>query len=323
MCRRFRPAPAVVFNRPLHSFQVEVSQTLGGVYFLGMDGEKLVILVEEVGQRTDGTIYVDQTVRRYAASGALMGAGRVPIGERYTFVSNGVVTGPAGDLLALVPRPDRVDVVRVNLFEEIPGVLPPPPTFSLAGTAPGTASPAACRSRKDMDLVVAAYFSNSKYLNNTNINGTCALRDKPRYLGDPGTYPSVPYDWNGWDLPGTFNSKMDNGKQAGDITSPSDGTCSRGTDCSGFISRIWGLSSHVYTEGIPNISYVIGINHMIHGDVFNKSGSHVAAFDYASGSGGYYIEDSTTENAIDRVSFRWVSSSWTDKYTPRRYNNIC
>jgi hypothetical protein len=299
------------------TFEVKVSNTLGGVYFLGLDGDSLVILVEEVSQRTDGTIYVDQTVRRYDASGAPAGIGRVPVGERFTYVPSGIGAGPGGDLVALVPRPDRVDVVRVNLREEIQGILPPAPAFA----PPDTALPAACRSRTDMALVGSGYLANSKYLNNTNINGSCSERTKPRYLGSAGTYRTVPYDWNGWDLRGTFNSKMDNGLQAGDINSPS-ATCSRGTDCSGYVSRIWGLSTHVYTCGIVNISYVVAVNNMLGGDVFNTCDSHVAEYDAASG-GGYYITDSTTENAIDRVSHRWVTASWINNYTPRRYNNVC
>lgn len=243
--------------------------------------------------------------------------GRTPLSERYVHVPNGIDLTPAGDVLALVPRSDRVDVVQLALDPGVPAILPPETSF--APLAPPVAL--ACRSESQMLAVYTSYISNRKYLNNTNINGACSGRTKPRYLGAPGDYYSIPYDWNGWDGPSIFNSQMDGGKQAGDIDSPST-TCSRGTDCSGYISRVWALGSHCFTTYLPSVAYMVNVSQMLQFDIFYKSGSHVVAF-HAAGGNGYDISDATTTNSIDRVTYRWVSSSWLNGYSPRRYNNRC
>ena len=299
--------------------QVSVNQSLGGVYLLGASGESFTIAVDELGQDADGSIVVDRTVHRYAVRGEQESLGRVPLSEGYVHVTNGLDITPTGEVLALLPRSDRVDVVAVTLEPtDLPPILPSETAFQ--PQTPPTV-PLACRSESQMLGVYADYIANMKYLNNTNINGSCSGRTKPRYLGSPGNYASVPYDWAGWDRAAQFNSKMDNNQQAGDITSAGVATCSRGTDCSGYISRLWNLPDKHDTCGLLHESYAISLSNMLQFDIFDICGDHTAAY-HASGS-GYYISDSTTENSIDRVTYRWVSSSWINGYQTRRYNNRC
>ena len=53
-----------------------------------------------------------------------------------------------------------------------------------------------------------AYLSNSMVLTLANIKGPCVGRTQPRYLGQPGTYGSVPYDWGGADTVSGFNGAI-------------------------------------------------------------------------------------------------------------------
>ncbi len=68
------------------------------------------------------------------------------------------------------------------------------------------------------------------------------------------------YDWGGFDAVSHFSSQMDQGKQAGDIDTVNPpgvyGTesCSRGVDCSGFVSRALGLTKPYITSNISLIT---------------------------------------------------------------------
>jgi hypothetical protein len=169
----------------------------------------------------------------------------------------------------------------------------------------------------------SAYRSNSKYLSNTNIGGACTGRTKPRYLGSAGTYGSVSYKWGGFNTVAQFNNAMDpqTGK-AGDINDDS-GTlsCAYGVDCSGFVSRVWQLTSKHSTYDLPNISTATSVSLMRRYDLFNKA-SHAMLY-RSKTSTGFYVSESTTANSLDRVVYRHVTTSYANGFTPRRYNNVC
>jgi hypothetical protein len=117
--------------------------------------------------------------------------------------------------------------------------------------------------------------------------------------------------------PGTY--------QAGDISFNDGGTasCSRGVDCSGFVTRVWGESQKLYTWTIPNYSTLLGgLGDLWFGDVLNKPYYHVALFDTTC-SGGARVYHSTTYGSYDRVIRRCHYWSYFNGYDPRRYNNVC
>ncbi len=265
------------------SIEVVVPHDLGGLRILGIgpDGSFYVI-AEEV--TVNGAIQVDQTVRHYSAAGELLGLARVPLAEQYTYVAQGLAVGPDGAVYALVTRPDRVEVQRLRFSKELKPILPAAPVETSAQEGEGKAiAPLSCRSRDSMISVASGYTGNSKYLNSTNTDGACSGRGKPRYIGGPGTYPSVAYDWGGWDTVSAYNGYMDpNTYQAGDINTAGSESCSRGTDCSGFVSRVWDLSSYRRTCSIPgwpgleSVSCQLkGTSCLQKGDILNKCEVHV------------------------------------------------
>lgn len=94
-----------------------------------------------------------------------------------------------------------------------------------------------------------------------------------RHAGDPKGWwqPGVeavgmPYMWGGFDTPESFQRKMRRGYYAGDIATNEKkrlleaGVSRRaaGIDCSGFVSRCWGLGQAYSTRTLHKVSYPLG-----------------------------------------------------------------
>lgn len=168
----------------------------------------------------------------------------------------------------------------------------------------------------------SAYRSNSKSLSADNITGSCSGRKKPRYLGSAGTYSSVPYKWGGFDSVSSFNAHMSpKTGRAGDVSSGDTLSCAYGVDCSGFVSRVWGLSSKKGTSTLPGISPVIPKSWLLPYDIFNKDG-HVMLY-RSTASGGYYVSEATTKDNKDRVIYQFQDADYVGDFVPRRYNKVC
>jgi hypothetical protein len=111
------------------------------------------------------------------------------------------------------------------------------------------------------------------------------------YGDDRGWWkPGVPakgmaYKWGGFDAPESFLRGLEKGKKAGDIANSykilkDDAAVSQGSvgvDCSGFVSRCWGLPKHVSTKDMPSISVPITWDELMPGDILLKRG-HVILF---------------------------------------------
>jgi len=306
--------------------QVKVSNVLAGLRFLGVspDGSFYVITEEMVSYPA---IQVDQVVRHYGASGKLLGLARVALAEQYTHVAQNLAIGPDGAVYALITRPDHLEVQRLGFSAKLRPILPSMPVWRIPPKeADGSQVPQACRQRSAMINTAVGYVNNSKYLSATNTDGPCPGREKPRYIAGAGTYPSVAYDWGGWDTVSGYNGSMHpNTLQAGDIprTAKTVEQCSRGTDCSGFVSRCWSLPYKHSTRMLPNISCQLkSTSCLIQGDIMNNYDEHVVLFrSFArNGFNGY---ESTTLNGSDRVVSLYHTWSSMSGYVPRRYCNVC
>ncbi|HSJ04947.1 MAG TPA: hypothetical protein VK956_20910 [Verrucomicrobium sp.] len=97
----------------------------------------------------------------------------------------------------------------------------------------------------------------------------------------------VPYCWGGHDTPEQFDNALKAGKYAGDIYTAQkraglEDAVSRhttGVDCSGFVSRCWGLEWHCSTRTIPYICEKLPSYHdLLPGDVLNTVNGHVVLF---------------------------------------------
>lgn len=93
------------------------------------------------------------------------------------------------------------------------------------------------------------------------------------------------YKWGGFDTPQTYMEGLQKGKKAGDIANSykigmdnaavSQGSV--GVDCSGFVSRCWGLCQPVSTRDLPSISCPVSWDELRLGDILLKRG-HVVMF---------------------------------------------
>jgi|GEM_PF-674977 len=317
---------------------VQAKNILGALTVIGTGASgDFFVLIEEISDT--GTLYVDQTVRHYSSTGKLLGSARVPVAERYTYVRNGVAVAPDGNVYALVTRSDRADVIRLQFQSALAPILPASNDREVtagksdllmsrsSNSASGLALTATCRTRDDMVNTAWSYINNQTYLSSGNLSGTCAGRGKPHYLGTiAGWYSAVPYDWGGWDTVSDFNSYMSSGYQAGDIDTNAVESCSKGVDCSGFVSRNWGTSSKYSTATLPGISTSIGsVSQLQKGDIMLRHDSvvqHVVMFESLASNGVNTLE-ATTYNNYDRTVYLYNGWSRFSGYTFYKYNNVC
>jgi hypothetical protein len=97
----------------------------------------------------------------------------------------------------------------------------------------------------------------------------------------------VAYKWGGWDTPAMFDAGLKKGRAAGDVYSAEkrrkggaavSGACV-GVDCSGFVSRCWGLKKRESTSTLGSISKRLASpDELKPADVMNTAGGHVILF---------------------------------------------
>ncbi len=146
--------------------------------------------------------------------------------------------------------------------------------------------------------------------------------------------PGVPakgmaYKWGGFDTPESFLGGLEKGKKAGDIANThkirlDDAAVSQGSvgiDCSGFVSRCWGLPRHFSTPELPSICDPIAWDKLRTGDIILKNG-HVLMF--ADRQGGYIIgyEAGPIPTWRARRCAILISKLKDDGYTPWRYRKM-
>lgn len=334
--------------------KISVPNNLGGLRVLGFaQDHSLYAVLEEVALRN--TIIVDQRLQHYAPDGTLLGEARSPVQTQYTYVPHALAMDTNGNVYFLVTHPTGVEIRRLDFVTDLEPLIPtleptnqidklssmatPEPFVTPAPTPEITFQPSSLDSddstlactitRETIMANAAAFVNNSISLSDTNVNGVCGGRGKPRYLGVAGVYSSVPYDWGGKVSLEIFNTKMREGKQAGDINTAGVEACSVGVDCSGFIARVWNVPAfdatcceNVGTGKLPEYSTQLSsINELQRGDILNNVGSHVALFDRFSdnGNNGFYSYEATTDWNVDRVykgfrSWTWVANGGYKPY---------
>ena len=97
----------------------------------------------------------------------------------------------------------------------------------------------------------------------------------------------IPYKWGGFDDPAEYVRRLGQGYLAGSVCTcrdPSHNDCvvekAAGVDCSGFVSRAWGLVRKYGTSNLSSISTILknwqsDLDKLKPGDALNRSGNHV------------------------------------------------
>ena len=311
--------------------QIEVvtSSDLRGLRILGVAPDRsFYVIADEVA--VGDTIRVDRTVHHYGADGSPLGVARVPLDRERVHVANGLAMGPNGTIYMLATREDHAEIQRLEFGSRLPPILSASTNARTTSQDVQPQSPQ-CIQRQTIIDNARAYLNNSKYLSTVNIDDglqSCSGRTKPRYLNaGAGNYPSVPYDWGGFDSVNGYNGFMDpNTYQAGDIWWCDNGcveACSKGVDCSGYVSRAWGLATKYSTGSLTGISTPLSsFGALQRGDILDLPASHVALFSSFAPNGGVNVYEATTDN-LDRVVYRTWDLAKAANYTPFRYNDIC
>jgi hypothetical protein len=138
----------------------------------------------------------------------------------------------------------------------------------------------------------------------------------------------MPYAWGGDDTPATYRDRLSQHALAGDICTCRDSAfndcvffpLAAGVDCSGFVSRAWGIKKHG-TSGLFNVATRIKVGDAKAGDAFNWSGHHVRLFVrmMPGAADMYQTVESATRRDCEGVCERTYRSTELNGYTPIRY----
>lgn len=310
--------------------EITVGASLTGVEPIGVwsDG-RFAVSVREMAV-ADGELVLDETVRVYDAEGTFLREARLDSPAEALYVDNRFALTPDGGVLALSTREDRVEVRQLEFSSAgLPRVLPPSPVLFAENDGSGPILdnddhvPGSCRSGGSMHLEALRYASVHLQYSEDNVAGECTSRGAPGWASSPGSYTGVAYDWAGFDSLDEYEAQLSWGLQAGDISPSGEGqTCSRGVDCGGFVSRVWGLDARETSATLRGIAGVVGNNEIMTGDIADRPGEHVRMF-LGGGPGASWLVAEAITAGLDRVVIRQLPPAALAGYELRRYDEHC
>jgi len=141
--------------------------------------------------------------------------------------------------------------------------------------------------------------------------------------GEPNQ--GVSYQWGGFSSIAEFESGVASGKWAGHL--PTDGRSfftpqAVGVDCSGLVSRVWGLSRKESTRSLPEISRRLeDWGELLPGDILNRVGRHTMLFvEWADSSqASLRVIEATTREGRVHESVHLVADLQRRGYQALRY----
>jgi hypothetical protein len=296
---------------------------LGSVISMGADAlGRNYVLVTQLTRGLDLALNVVLTMHRFNPDGSAAGIARVPVRGRRSQPSRPVTFSPSGDAFALFPQATGALVLRLDWstgFGPIQIAHRPVESIALA------ANPIYV-TRSSAQYTGTAFENHQWYCSLANYGpdtGDCRVR--PSYItGAYNYYYELPYSWGGFDSISQFDSKMSAGNRAGNAQGAYDtcGATPGGLDCSGFVSRNWGLTSHVIDYGLldwcTNVADIDPNNPppwMSIGDAYDWYNHHIRQHDgYATGNTGAAVLESSSANGwrVYRTTWSWLSM---DSYT--------
>ena len=164
--------------------------------------------------------------------------------------------------------------------------------------------------------------------------------DRPGGRGDPAAdcwVPEaanigVPYKWGGFDTPARFDAGLRAGKAAGDVYTAEKrrlggaavSTDAVGIDCSGFVSRCWGLAEKHSTSMLFGIGQRLpGTNDLRPADAMNTAEGHVLLFvRWLDGEKRRALFYEAAPFSKTRATERSLAELTAAGYQPLRYRKI-
>jgi hypothetical protein len=257
--------------------------------------------VGEFAGDAEGNMYVDVTIQRFRWDGSFSGIARVPLREQYIPVESkdGIAFDPStGNVYVLVPQPTGASIRQLEFVQHLEP-LPPIVRPAIAVSADLAITPKSVGTGQMIS-------TGNSYCNSGTVrvpasavpnDSTTTGRTSPSlwYMSTSGGYYGVPYSFGGFDNFANFATHMSgatstNHWKAGDVDSTqqivTSGTGATqwsgkpyfGVDCSGFVSRCWGLSQKQGTTGLLSFVSSSFPTTFQQGDIMDKSGTHVRMY---------------------------------------------
>ena len=158
-----------------------------------------------------------------------------------------------------------------------------------------------------------------------NLNASCSRKYRSDWkAGERIT--GIPYRWGGSDGIEEFDRKLAEGLAAGAHSRYGVLSCAAGIDCSGFVTRSWGLTSSGHAYSTSNLRDIAGkpkynwFTDMKPGDVLNRPGSHVVLFTGYNPNGTINVCEASGSKA--RVVCHATTWSRFVGYVPLQYKGI-
>ena len=328
-------------GRAVAVMRVDSRSPLGAVRYVDSDrsGNAYVYAEDLVGTGER----VRAFVKRYEPDGAPAARFEIPVTDFVAHPMRPIRIAEDGTAYVLVPRADRVSIVRAQWIFDTSEALP-----ASDDEAPATRESLSLREGVDgvfgsIAATVRSVFTPQEAVASwTPLNANdrawtyvrhawyCSTRNfatrngsqRPRYITSANrNYTAVPYCWGGFDTTWSYNSAMSAGHSAGDINctgTKRSGTA--GVDCSGFVSRLWGLGRKYGTWELPNVSRSVSKTAMRLGDAYVWPGRHCMFFRYYT-TGGSQLFESTKTSSYDRVVTMSRTSAALANYGAFRYRN--
>lgn len=315
------------YKARIQGINIETQKKIGGLLYIGDDENgNIYILIEYLLQIRP--IKVEREIRSYSKNGELISKISVPP-VTYTYIFREFQVTSQGIIYELFTSKDSLKIIR--FAPEIEGNyrFPPVekwlPTIDEKGTFPLKLENKFLR---DSALSIADSYASHRFIaDSVNLTFGDTVWIGGNGIATPewlivGENEAIPYKWGGFSSITQFDDGLSIQKYCGDRCCDGGGSLyAVGVDCSGFVSRCWGLSSHYATSMIPDISTAYDDWSALRpGDCFNRPWRHVILCIEESPSGEVLCVESS---GIDwRVSYRVRTYSSLTNYTPRFYNGV-
>ncbi len=311
---------------------------------IGVDNnENTYLSVEEVATKGSAP---RRFLRKYTPDGQLVAEAELAY-SLYAYTFQDLVVTPTGDVFQIVPHKTHLKVVKWRLStDNTRSAASRGLSLSYTETQADDFEPSEAAvegiikdksaetrrtqavSRQQILAMAKAYVNKGFYVDYANItSGRQYLGGKivKTPISTPGWYRGVPYKWCGFNSLSSFQNGLTQGKKAGDKCTKCGGrSCGSrqavGVDCSGFVSRVWGLTRKYGTSQLPKISDRLRSKSQLRpGDILNKVG-HVRLFSHRDAAGRFCVYEASSKDW--KVSKRCYRAYQLKNYRPYRYKRV-
>jgi len=317
---------------------------LGTIRILGMSGTLLYVEVQtilnEIPLKVKRTIRVYQTTNSHINQ---LSSITLPA-LYYTYIKHDVVLSDT-TFDILISTPEKAKIYQLKNLEKIKISQPiylPPQLYKQSYLYNNHLLPLGDENENHRKAVKDVPITRQKIINNAEPYAThkwyCNANNIRNYDcgGAHVTTPSwvkvgdnisVPYMWGGFSSLDQFDQGLLDGVSAGDSYTHGNGagsTCAVGVDCSGFVSRAWGLGRKYSTRSLPDIStQYASYNDLLPGDIVNYAGHHVRLIHTVNSNGSFLIIEASGSGTNWRVGYNnYTTADLQGRYFPRHYKNI-